>query len=498
MNEQFDKELRNHIKDTFGAFDDHLADDGWRKLNDRKKKKRRAFFLWYFLPSGIAAGVAFLLFFNLGGYSFFGKDEIVNQEEIVANGLSNRKSENKNIETEKSNPKSINPSRKSNSKSAGEIAKTNVEAIAESSYDESKKAIQTSDRIEKNSIKEIDNITTENSLAKNSVINKTTNDDISNENFESKPINNNSNQITSEKETILVIKNIQTQVLDPTFNTDSSSNYIRENIGEIYAQERNFISPKSSENQRLFPKSIDNKSNPNADKLALANQDVAENKDKKSNQLGKKFKIGIDANTYFNFNENGLHDRLNIGFGLVSEYKLTNKLSINSGVAINSQNSVFNGSQKSNQDFQNSRFAASNIAAVPSAQVTNAKLVGLDIPLNIKYQLQFGKTKSFLSTGLSSYSVINERYNNEFSVINYSFTGAKTSSVSSVVDNPKGQFSYFKFARTLDVSFGILYPLSKKNTLSIEPFMKYPLSGLGYQDLKIGASGLSFKMNFGQ
>ena len=55
MKEQFDKELRNHIKDTFGVFDDHLADDGWRKLNDRKKKKRRAFFFWYLLPSGIAA-----------------------------------------------------------------------------------------------------------------------------------------------------------------------------------------------------------------------------------------------------------------------------------------------------------------------------------------------------------------------------------------------------------------------------------------------------------
>ena len=64
MKEQFDKELRNHIKDTFGDFDDHLADDGWRKLIDRKKRKRRGFIFWYVLPSGIAASIALFLLLN--------------------------------------------------------------------------------------------------------------------------------------------------------------------------------------------------------------------------------------------------------------------------------------------------------------------------------------------------------------------------------------------------------------------------------------------------
>lgn len=500
MNEQFDKELRNHIKDTFGGFDDHLADDGWRKLNDRKKKKRRAFIFWYILPSGIAASIAFLLFFNLGEDGLIKTDKHTNQEEIVAKNVPSGKSENEKIKVEETKSKAIDLKTESTSKNVEEIAKTKTEEIKKSSIEKIEAPIKSSDKIVQNRIKSIDNSKSvnSNSIPNNLIINKKLITNVSREDFDSKLNSTNSNQLKIQSESVLLAENNKTKVSEPKLDLDSSSNYLRENVGEIYAQERRFLSTESKENQKLNPKSFDQKSVSNIEKLALLNQPKADNKDKKTNKLGKKFKIGIDANTYVNFNENGLNDKLNVGFGLVSEYRLSKKLSINSGITLNSQNSVFNGLQRSSQDFRSFNLATSSFAAVPRAQVTNAKLVGLDIPLTLQYQLQFGKTKSFFSTGFSSYSVINERYNNEFTVINYSFTGVNTSSVSNVIDNPEGRFSYFKFARTLDISFGILYPISKKNTLSIEPFMKYPLSGLGYQNLKIGASGLSFKMNFGK
>ena len=90
MKEQFDKELRNHIKDTFGDFDDHLADDGWGKLIDRKKRKRRGFIFWYVLPSCIAASIALFLLLNQSV-------DIPNQ-----NGKTEEKIEN----TDKENPSS--------------------------------------------------------------------------------------------------------------------------------------------------------------------------------------------------------------------------------------------------------------------------------------------------------------------------------------------------------------------------------------------------------
>jgi hypothetical protein len=40
------------------------------------------------------------------------------------------------------------------------------------------------------------------------------------------------------------------------------------------------------------------------------------------------------------------------------------------------------------------------------------------------------------------------------------------------------------------------YPLGKSNRLIIEPFLKYPLAGLGAQQIHFGAGGLNLKINF--
>ena len=64
MKEQFDRELRNHIKDTFDHYDDLMADDGWNQFKKHRNRKRRGLVLWYALPSGIAAALAVIWLFN--------------------------------------------------------------------------------------------------------------------------------------------------------------------------------------------------------------------------------------------------------------------------------------------------------------------------------------------------------------------------------------------------------------------------------------------------
>lgn len=475
MKEQFDKELRNHIKDTFGGFDDHLADDGWRKLNDRKKKKRRAFIFWYILPSGIAASLALFLLLNQSIDIPFQNGKI--EEKTETTGKQNPNIGSNKVDDEKSNLEkkidgaldnssdllSTKPQNAKAKKLNVNVKKQKGESIA-SSYSNTKIADLASSSLSSKK----DRLTV--NLSKNNQV-----DYIDAEEKVKTPI--------SAQESDLIISN--------------NTNYIVDRVQEISTQEKAFTVPINNSKQDITSKSLEQPKE-SYQKLAVLNQAKADTKNKKPIQNSKKFKIGIDANTYVNFSENGINDKINLGLGIISEIKLSKQLSINTGIALNGQNSTFNGNQKTNQDFSNASFAISSLAVVPNAQITNAKLVGLDIPLNLKYAVKIGKTSGFISSGFSSYSLINEKYFNEYSVINYSFTGVSTSRVSNVTDNPSGKFSYFKFARTLDISFGILYPLSKKSSLSIEPFMKYPLSGLGYQDLKIGSSGLSFKINFGQ
>ncbi len=450
MNEQFDRKLRNHIKDTFDHYDDQMADNGWNKFIANKKRKRRGLIYWTILPTGIAATLALVWLFN--GNNLL--QTVQKKEPIIAHNGSTNNKINKQSEWT------------SNHSQPPKFIKDKV-------IDENKTAINPF----KNN-KPISSIRQEKGIIQKTEL-KTTKIDLLSK----------TNSKTANLKELIVIRQLsksEVMAINPSvimINSEindvpllESSNVIRED--KIIAEEK----------EQVVSNAIKIKKEPKIIQFLGAIKDAPPTK-KKSN-----FNLSIDANSYYSFSEKGVNDQLNIGLGLATELKITENLSLNSGILLNRQTTTFDGNERSTSDF---RLAVNGLGAVPSAQMTSAKLIGLDIPLNLKYDVKLGKMNSFIATGFSSYSVINENYINDFSIVNYSFTGVNTSSITTKVENPLGNFSYFKFARTLNLSFGVLYPIAKKSTLSIEPFMKYPLRGLGYQDLKIGSGGLSFKLNFG-
>jgi hypothetical protein len=463
MKEQFDRELRNHIKDTFDLYDDQMADDGWNKFKASKRRKRRGLIFWYALPSGLAAALALVWLMNFNSLipATQNEDKLISKNES-SNLKSNHNSElSKNSESE--SRISANTSKNLNypltSIKEGEITfeKTDVKSLTKEKENKNKEVISS-----KLNNQEINNIKTS-LTAKIITSNNLKNEEIAP--YNSILINENKFSTSTEVETSgLTIAQVESEPLT------------REN--EIITQEKGLASTNTVKIKKPAP-------------LARFTDATAK---EPANKKKNNFKMSIDANTYYSFSENGVNNQLNLGLGLATELKLTKNLSLNSGILLNRQTATFDGNERSTSDF---RLAVNSFAAVPSAQITNAKLVGLDIPINLKYAVKLGNIKSFITSGISSYSVINENYVNDFSIINYSFTGVNTSNITTRVQNPIGNFSYFKFARTLNLSFGILHPITKSSTLSVEPFMKYPLSGLGYQDLKIGSGGLSFKLNFG-
>ncbi|MBC7655066.1 MAG: hypothetical protein H7098_11405 [Oligoflexus sp.] len=440
MKEQFDRAIRNHIRDTFGSFDDQMADDGWKKFNDKKRKKRRGLIFWYTLPSGIAAALALVWLLNWNNLSNF----------------------NTNDQTQIAQKETLNKNEKINK------SKEKIEVLSNKKQNE---IIQNNKQEQKGLL----------SYKSNKIL---------------KPILQKGNNLenSSTKSNIADLEilkeiDINNKELITAISTPSSIH-----LDSIKVKTKDF-KPLETENITI----------PNNQNV-IANQSLKKDfyplspqlsEEKKSQTIKKdRFKISVDANTYYSFSDAGVNDALNLGFGLATELKLTKRLSLNSGVLLNRQTTSFDGNSRSTSDFKLASF--STLAAVPEAQITNAKLIGLDIPLDLKFDFNVGKIKSFITSGISSYSVINEEYINDYYIVNYSITGVLTSNVTDKRENPIGNFSYFKFARTVNFSFGFLYPLSKKSTLSVEPFMKYPLSGLGYQDLKIGSGGLSFKLNFGR
>jgi hypothetical protein len=206
--------------------------------------------------------------------------------------------------------------------------------------------------------------------------------------------------------------------------------------------------------------------------------------DKTRVKSDKKVTFGVYASTYFNYARSA-NNQVNTGAGLTAAIPLAKNLKLVTGVSIN-QNSF---------DYNNSGLFA---AAAPYALYNNntlystannatysqsASLLGLDVPVNLQYKFNTRKNQLYVLGGFSSGTFINESYN-------YLYANGNSTTF-----QPNKDVNDFYFARTLNFAFGVGYPLGK-NQIVIEPFFKYPLEGLGAEQLHFGASGVNLKFNF--
>ncbi|HEY8930236.1 MAG TPA: hypothetical protein VIM55_13645 [Mucilaginibacter sp.] len=214
---------------------------------------------------------------------------------------------------------------------------------------------------------------------------------------------------------------------------------------------------------------------------------------------GKKVHFGVYAGTYFNYSK-GSDNEVNLGGGVSSDIRISRNLKLVTGIAIAQNSMSYHGiptpaaSARSNlvtpaaYGAQEAKFEA---ISGPTVKSYNASLIGLDIPVNLKYEFNPQKTDAYVSVGLSSGTFIDESY-----TYKYNYPSFLSSSLQQTRDQSTGDnFSGFYFAKTLNVAFGIGYPFGK-NRLVIEPFVKYPLDGMGTQNLKFGAGGVNLKFNF--
>lgn len=230
------------------------------------------------------------------------------------------------------------------------------------------------------------------------------------------------------------------------------------------------------------------------------------NKDKNYGYMGPRVRLGIYAASYVNYAK-GSNNPVNAGLGISSDVRISRKFSLSTGVAV-VQNSLNFGSQlppetaKLNATTASTSPSANALAAVaysqnsffaatPSLKNYNASLVGLDIPVNLKYQFNPEKSAAFVSVGLSSGTFVNETYTST-----YKYVTPFASNLSQTTDQSFRQsFNGFYFAKTLNFSIGTGYRVAG-NDIIIEPFLKYPLQGLGSQQIKFGSGGVNLKFSF--
>ncbi|MFD0792854.1 hypothetical protein ACFQZX_04455 [Mucilaginibacter litoreus] len=222
---------------------------------------------------------------------------------------------------------------------------------------------------------------------------------------------------------------------------------------------------------------------------------VADNRKKEDNS-GKKVNFSVYAATYFNYAE-GSSNQINAGAGFTSDFRLSKNFKLSTGVALAQNTLSYNQQAPQNANVMMAASASikqeslfTPTITTPVFQNYNANLVGLDIPINIKYEFNPGKSDTYISAGLSSGTFINEAY-----TYRYVYSDGKSFTGDSQNETERNSFNSFYFGKTLNFSFGVGYPLGG-NRLIVEPFLKYPLGGLGAQDIRFGAGGINLKFSF--
>ncbi|NEU08207.1 PorT family protein [Flavihumibacter sp. R14] len=216
--------------------------------------------------------------------------------------------------------------------------------------------------------------------------------------------------------------------------------------------------------------------------------------DKRSDEKTKKLALSVFAGSYLNYSE-GSENQLNFGAGFNSDIRLSKNLKFSTGLSIASHSLSYDNAQ----DLPSSAYASfdsklnqgsGNLTTITSY---NANLLALDIPLNIKYQFVPESDRFYVLAGLSSGTFLNETYAYYYR----NFSTASGNYVSQTQDQKiKKQLSNFDLGQTLNLSLGLSRNFGKTQTISLEPFLKYPLSGLGSEDLKFGSAGFNLKLRF--
>jgi len=206
--------------------------------------------------------------------------------------------------------------------------------------------------------------------------------------------------------------------------------------------------------------------------------------------------LSVLASPTLNYSEAETKGSAGFTAGIVSDYPLTERIRISSGLILARQNLRIEESGNTNLTTE------SGVGAFSSS--TTADLLTLDIPLNLQFTL--GKQhnrESYVSVGLSSYFFLKEQFDLFSREVTEVLQEADDGSIERfpVIDETTEEesnptFSTFDFAEVLNLAVGFNYRAGKKTDLVIEPFVKYPLGSLTSKNVQFGSGGINIRIRF--
>ncbi len=209
------------------------------------------------------------------------------------------------------------------------------------------------------------------------------------------------------------------------------------------------------------------------------------------NSLKGILRFGANVSSIVNYDQANHSSKLHMGGGIFVEIPLIENLVVYSGVLLTNQTI----------NFQN--VTEQSIAIGKHVKSKDLQLMGFDIPINLKYRFGFANTRVFVSTGISSVTFLKEdietTYDVKSTISTVSGSGItimQTVSKEEMETNSLGSFNDFFFAKILNISLGLEIPLSSKNFLLVEPYLKYSIGPLKSVEAYPSIFGLNLGIMF--
>ncbi|MFU8861023.1 MAG: hypothetical protein ACNA8K_11435 [Cyclonatronaceae bacterium] len=248
---------------------------------------------------------------------------------------------------------------------------------------------------------------------------------------------------------------------------------------------------------------------PTARSLPVAVADPLMPEAPRSRDTGSSF--GITAGSMVSYTSNQFAGGMGFFAGALQEWQLTESLSLSSGGMLAWNRFDFEPSGERTAD----QTLAERLATM-SADRSDVDLdydtrsefswIALDIPLNMKWDVGGNSRGRYnLTLGLSSLIYLQQRFLDEGTnytgvVVRDAVTGMYVVDIQGIRyserENEKA-FSRFDLARLMNVAVGYSVR-NKRNPLSFELYMKYPLGNLTSREISMGMGGISMRYAIGR
>ena len=165
--------------------------------------------------------------------------------------------------------------------------------------------------------------------------------------------------------------------------------------------------------------------------------------------------------------------KISSNLGLLLTYPLSKKMSISTGAIYARKLYDYGG----------------NVATVGQANLPwslNADCYVMDVPVNVNYQILSKKNYSIaLNSGVSSYFMLKEKYK-------FSSTDAEGVTQQSMLELNNQNKHLLGIA---NISVSIERKVSDRVSVGIQPFIKLPLTGIGYYDYNLRSRGVALSLS---